>query len=68
MLEVWSGTGLIAIYAGVAVAVIQGRRSGSSAHARYRMPWYPLWPLITIGRWFISRGPIGWTWRLVDRH
>lgn len=48
-LEVWSGTGLIAIYAGIAVAVIIGRRTGSSAHARYRMPLYPLAPLITIG-------------------
>jgi amino acid transporter len=47
-LEVWSGTGLIAIYAGIAVAVMIGRRSGASAHARYRMPLYPLWPLITI--------------------
>ena len=47
-LEVWSGTGLVAIYAGIAVAVMIGRRSGSSAHARYRMPLYPLWPLITI--------------------
>ena len=47
-LEVWSGTGLIAIYAGVAVAVMWGRRNGRSAHARYRMPLYPLAPLITI--------------------
>ncbi|HEU0044744.1 APC family permease [Sphingomonas sp.] len=47
-LEVWSGTGLVAIYAGIAVAVMIGRRTGASAHARYRMPLYPLWPLITI--------------------
>lgn len=47
-LEVWSGTGLVAIYAGIAVAVMIGRRTGTSDHARYRMPLYPLWPLITI--------------------
>ena len=47
-LEVMSGTGLIAIYAGIAVAAMIGRRSGASAHAPYRMPLYPLAPLITI--------------------
>ena len=47
-LEVMSGTGLIAIYAGIAVAAMVGRRRGSSAHAPYRMPLYPLAPLITI--------------------
>jgi amino acid transporter len=48
LLEVWSGAGLIAIYAGIAVAAIVGRRRGSTAHARYRMPWYPLAPIVTI--------------------
>ena len=56
-LEVWSGTGLIAIYAGIALAVMVGRRRGSSAHAPYRMPLYPLWPLITIA----ALGYVGWT-------
>jgi amino acid transporter len=48
LLEVWSGAGLIAIYAGIALAAIVGRRSGKTAHARYRMPWYPLAPAVTI--------------------
>ncbi|WP_425229659.1 APC family permease [Sphingomonas sp.] len=56
-LEVWSGTGLIAIYAGIAVAVMVGRRSGASAHAPYRMPLYPLAPLVTVAALFY----VGWT-------
>ena len=48
LLEVWSGAGLIAIYAGIALAAIVGRRRGSTAHARYRMPLYPLAPVVTI--------------------
>ena len=51
-LEVMSGTGLIAIYAGIAAAAMAGRRSGASAHAAYRMPLYPLAPLVTIGALF----------------
>ena len=47
LLEVWSGAGLIAIYAGVALAAIVGRRTGATAHAQYRMPLYPLAPLVT---------------------
>ena len=62
-LEVWSGTGLIAIYAGIAVAVMIGRHRGSSAHARYRMPLYPLAPLITIAALFY----VTWTnWQDVE--
>ncbi|WP_419808210.1 APC family permease [Sphingomonas sp.] len=57
LLEVWSGTGLIAIYAGIAVAAMIGRRRGSSAHGRYRMPLYPLAPLITIA----ALGYVVWT-------
>jgi amino acid transporter len=48
LLEVWSGAGLIVIYAGIAVAAMIGRRSGTSAHARYRMPLYPLAPIVTL--------------------
>ena len=46
LLEVWSGAGLIAIYAGIALAVVVGRRSGATRHAAYRMPLYPLAPLV----------------------
>ena len=48
LLEILSGTGLVAIYAGLAVAAMVGRRSGATAHARYRMPFYPLAPLVTL--------------------
>ncbi len=47
-LLVLSGTGLIAIYAGIALAVIAGRRSGQTAHAPFKMPLYPLAPLVTL--------------------
>jgi amino acid transporter len=48
LLLVLSGTGLLAIYAGIALATIAGRRSGATAHARYRMPLYPLAPVVTL--------------------
>lgn len=56
LLEVWSGAGLIAIYAGIALAAIVGRRSGATAHARYRMPLYPLAPVVT----FVALAGITW--------
>lgn len=59
LLEIWSGAGLIAIYAGIALAAIVGRRTGATAHARYRMPLYPLAPIIT----FVALALITWaTW------
>lgn len=48
LLLVLSGTGLIAIYAGVAIAAIVGRRTGVTADAPFRMPLYPLAPAITL--------------------
>lgn len=48
LLEVWSGAGLIAIYAGMALAAIVGRRTGATAHSRYRMPLYRLAPIVTM--------------------
>ena len=48
LLLVVSGAGLVAIYGGMALAAIAGRRSGRSAHAPYRMPLYPLAPLLTL--------------------
>ncbi len=57
LLLVLSGTGLVAIYAGIAVAAIVGRRSGATDHARYRMPWYPLGPVITL----IALAYVVWT-------
>ena len=59
LLEVWSGAGLIAIYAGIALAAVVGRRSGATAHARYRMPLYPLAPAVT----FVALAGVAWaTW------
>ncbi|MGY4395929.1 amino acid transporter [Sphingomonas sp. UYAg733] len=48
LLLVLSGTGLVAIYAGICLAAISGRRSGKTAHAHYRMPWYPIAPIVTL--------------------
>ena len=48
LLEVWSGAGLIAIYGGIAAAVMVGRRTGATAHAGYRMPFGPVAPVITL--------------------
>ncbi|WP_019516782.1 APC family permease [Sphingomonas sp. Mn802worker] len=48
LLEVWSGAGLIAIYAGIAIAAMVGRHSGASRHATYHMPLYPLAPIVTL--------------------
>ena len=47
-LLVLSGSGLVAIYAGIALAAIAGRRTGATAHAPYRMPLYPLAPAVTL--------------------
>lgn len=48
LLLLLSGTGLIAIYAGLALATIAGRRRGSTGHAPYRMPLHPLPALATL--------------------
>jgi amino acid transporter len=47
-LLVVSGAGLVAIYAGIAVAVIVSRQSGTSGTTGYRMPLFPLAPLVTL--------------------
>ena len=41
-----TGTGIVLVYIGVCWAAIAGRRNGSSGKATYRMPHYPLWPVI----------------------
>ncbi|PAX09785.1 amino acid transporter [Sphingomonas lenta] len=48
LLLVLSGTGLLVIYAGIALAAVAGRGSERSAHAPYRMPLYPLAPAVTL--------------------
>lgn len=48
VLLVVSGTGLVAIYAGISLAAIIGRHRGITANAPYRMPLYPLAPIVTL--------------------
>ena len=48
VLLVLSGSGLVVIYAGIAVAAMVGRGTGASSHAAYRMPLYPLAPIVTL--------------------
>lgn len=57
LLLVLNGTGLVAIYGGIALAAMAGRRSGASAHAPYRMPLYPLAPIITL----LALAYVAWT-------
>lgn len=39
------GNGNVAIYAGLCLAALAGRRSGATAHAGFRMPLFPLPPV-----------------------
>ncbi len=45
-LLVITGTGIVFVYASLCVAVIAGRRNGQTTHGIYRMPWYPLPPVL----------------------
>jgi amino acid transporter len=45
LLLVITGTAIVVVYGTLCVAVIAGRRSGTTSHAFYRMPFYP-WPPI----------------------
>ncbi|WP_174274879.1 APC family permease [Sphingomonas bacterium] len=47
-LLILSGGGLIVTYAAISLAAIVGRRTGGTAHGRYRMPLYPLAPLFAL--------------------
>jgi amino acid transporter len=48
LLLLLSGAGLIAIYAGLALATIAGRRTHRTRHAPYRMPLHPLPAIATL--------------------
>jgi len=39
------GNGNVAIYAGLCLAALIGRRSGATSHTQFRMPFFPLPPL-----------------------
>jgi amino acid transporter len=43
------GNGSVAIYAGMCLAALIGRRSGATRHTQYRMPLFPLPPLFALG-------------------
>ncbi|WP_242125594.1 APC family permease [Sphingobium sp. Sx8-8] len=57
LLLVLNGTGLVAIYGGIALAAVAGRRGGASAHAPYKMPLYPIAPIVTL----LALGYVSWT-------
>jgi len=46
LILVLSGTGIVIVYAAVCLASIVGRSKGHSRDAAYRMPLYPLWPVV----------------------
>ena len=46
VLLVVTGTALVVVYGVLCVAVLNGRRTGSTAHGSYRMPLFPLPPLL----------------------
>ncbi|MEV8636747.1 APC family permease [Streptosporangium sp. NPDC051023] len=47
-LLVVTATTIIAVYAALCVSTITGRRNGSTAHAVYRMPWFPVAPILAL--------------------
>jgi amino acid transporter len=50
------GNGNVALYAGLCMAVMMGRRSGVTGHAGYRMPLYPLAPILAL----LALGAVAW--------
>lgn len=48
VLLVITGTSIVVIYASLCVAALAGRQSGKTNHAHYRMPWYPLPPIVAL--------------------
>jgi amino acid transporter len=48
VLLVVTGSSLIVVYAALCLAALLGRRNGTTAHAAYRMRWFPLPPLLAL--------------------
>jgi amino acid transporter len=46
LLLVLTGTGIVLTYAGLCVATLVGRRTGTTAHAAFRMRFFPAMPII----------------------
>jgi amino acid transporter len=57
LLLIVSGAGVAGIYALMCLALIAGRRTGSSAHGHHRMPLYPVAPILTL----IALAGVLWT-------
>ncbi|GAA2978446.1 APC family permease [Actinokineospora diospyrosa] len=47
-LLVVTATSIVAVYGALCLAAINGRRNGSTAHAAYRMPWFPVAPVLAL--------------------
>ncbi|MER6512258.1 APC family permease [Nonomuraea sp. NPDC001636] len=47
-LLVVTGTSIVAVYAALCLGAIAGRRNGTTGHAAYRMPWFPLAPVLAL--------------------
>jgi amino acid transporter len=50
-------SGTVALYAGLCLAAMRGRRTGSTAHGRYKMPFFPLAPAAAL----LALGAVVWT-------
>jgi amino acid transporter len=46
LLLVLTGTGIVVVYAAVCLGALLGRWNGTTAHAQYRMPFFPLAPIL----------------------
>jgi amino acid transporter len=57
LLLVLSGAGIAVTYLAIALAAIVGRRTGATGHAHYRMPLFPLAPVVTV----VALGYVFWT-------
>jgi amino acid transporter len=58
------GNGNVALYTGLCIATVVGRRSGATGHAGFRMPLYPLAPAAALAAlaavvWFDLHDPDG---------
>lgn len=48
VLLVLTGTSIVAVYGTLCVSVIAGRRNGTTNHTHYRMPWFPIPPILAL--------------------
>jgi amino acid transporter len=48
-LLVVTSTSLVVVYGALCVATLTGRRNGTTAHAAYRMPGFPVAPILALG-------------------